>query len=120
MIVLKNHGEFTGDFVLDVLGAPVSLGDYLEVIYTGPLRATTSTSGRVIWIFPLILIHSLIHDGAEVEADFCTSSVHVANLLGHHLEPGRLQHMRVVRYTSRGHTWYWPGVDGWQPVLRRV
>ena len=119
-VTIANHGPLAGDFVLRGK-SDVSLGTYLEIVSTGPLAIKVApfagVTGCAFTSFPLVIRHSLIHDGANVESVFSTASVNVARFLSGRLKEGQAHTMRTVQYMHREWTWHWPGVDEWEMGL---
>lgn len=78
-ITIATRGKLAGDFVLR--NEPdVSLGDYLEVVYTGP-QTSEEVHGIIVYLFPLMICHSLLHDKAHYEASLVAVSIKVATFL---------------------------------------
>ena len=122
-ITIASRGKFAGDYVLR--NEPdVSLGTYLEVVYTGP-QTVERAGSFIVYLFPVVIRHSLIHDDDHFEAELAVASTKVAVFLSSQLRSGQAHILRSVRYTHKNFTWYWPGVDDYElnldgPVRRRT
>ena len=115
--ILENKGEFAGDFV--AVWPSGSLGNYLEITYVGPrsVEIVGGPAGHTVYVFPLLIHHSLVHDEAAVEAAFVTASSVVDKHLTEWLQEGVVQVLRSRQYRVWPAVWYWPMV-GWRCLNR--
>ncbi len=111
-VTIATRGKFVGDFVLQ--NKPdMTLGNYMEVVYTGP-HTTVKVRDFVVYLFPIVIRHSLIHNDAHAVGILTATSPKVAVFLSDQLKVNQTHTLRSVRYTRKDHTWYWPGVDDFE------